>query len=181
MKAEKKLSIKIKSKAGQHIMDDPEIEVITEWNLKRIISAIIAFLIFIVVPAYYFSHQGDTNVDKYEKNIAINHESIIKKQDAIKVTNAKEILTASPIVQVPSVKPAEEAHKEIKPETVVTKEEEQPQTSNSPSDTQYSNPHITRAQLALGINKLTPYGQVDLPLLVDNTEAQGLFYFTEVS
>lgn len=181
MKAEKKLSIKIKSKAEQRIMDDPEIEVITEWNLKRIISAIIAFLIFIVLPAYYFSHQDDTDVDKYEKSIAINNESIIKKQDAIKLTNAKETLTEAPIVQVPTVKPAEEAHKEIKPETVVAKEEIQLQTSNSPSDTQYSNPHITRAQLALGINKLTPYGQVDLPLLVDNTKAQGLFYFTEVN
>jgi len=189
----KKLSIKVKSKTERRIMEDPEVEMITEWNLKRIISAVSAFLIFIILPAYYFS-QDDTDADKYAKIIPIENESNIKKLDSIRTETAEETFsqtpekentsvqpyTEDPVTQISSVKSAELVHTEIKPEDVVAKDEKQAQTLSQPSESQYSNPHITRAQLAQGINKLTPYGQVDLPLLVDNTKAQGLFYFTEV-
>ena len=203
MKAEKKLSIKIKSKTERRIMDAPEAEMITEWNIKRIISAIIVFLIFIIIPAYYFSHSGDSDVGKNANSISTD-ESYVKKQDSIKVTihdeivpqpssketppevnvtqnSNKETLVEESIEPVPLVESSEQVDDEVNAEVVVAKTVKQQQASKPSPETKYLNPHITHAQLALGMNKLKPYGEVDLPLLVDNTEARGIFFFTEVS
>lgn len=42
------------------------------------------------------------------------------------------------------------------------------------------NPYIARAQLAQGVTKLEPYGNIELPILVDSSKAYGVTYFTEV-
>lgn len=202
MKAEKTLSIKVKSKKERYISENPEVEMITEWNTTRIVSVIVATLL-IIIPAYYFAQKDVTDADKYAKSISMEHESTIKKQDSVKevvpekiiapvsVTSIQETIPESipiddPIALVPSVKPSEKAGNKINAEVIAAKEVElqpQPQkpVSKQPSKVEYLNSHITQAQLSLGINKLKPYGKVDLPLLVDNTKATGIFFFTEVN
>jgi len=204
MKAEKNLSIKVKSKTERRIMENPEVEMITEWNIKRIVSVIIASLL-IIIPAYYFSQKDVTDADKYAKSISLDNESKVTRQDSIdkaispvtdqeaiseehttqgskRETIPQPVATNDSIVLVPPVKPGEQADEEKNTKAVVTKEaERQQQSSKQPVETEYLNPHITEARLALGINKLIPYGEVDLPLFVDNTKASGIFFFTEVS
>lgn len=200
MKAEKTLSIKVKSKTERRIMENPEVEMITEWNTNRIVSAIVAALL-IIIPAYYFSQNDVTDADKYAKSISMEHKSKIKKQDSVKDVVAEKIIapvsvtsiqetipestpTDAPVVLVPPVKPSEQAVDEINTGVIAAKKvasQSQQPTSKQPSEVEYLSSHITQAQLSLGINKLKPYGKVDLPLLVDNTKATGIFFFTEVN
>ncbi|SMG63920.1 hypothetical protein BMETH_202612161937, partial [methanotrophic bacterial endosymbiont of Bathymodiolus sp.] len=60
MKADKKLSIKVKSKTERRIMEDPELEMISEWNIKKILFALIVFILVIILPAYYFSSMDNS-------------------------------------------------------------------------------------------------------------------------
>jgi len=200
MKAEKTLSIKVKSKTERRIMENPEVEMITEWNTSRIVSVTVAALL-IIIPAYYFTQKDVTDADKYAKSISLENESKIKKQDSVKdvvsekiiapvsVTSIQETIpestpTDDPIVLVPSVKLNEKADDEINIGVVAAKKvklQSQQPVSKQFSKVEYLSSHITQAQLSLGINKLKPYGKVDLPLLVDNTKATGIFFFTEVN
>ncbi|NOQ13123.1 MAG: DUF2914 domain-containing protein [Methyloprofundus sp.] len=193
MKADKTLLIKVKSKTERRTIEDPEVEMITEWNVRRIISVIVIFLLVIIL-AYYFSQKVDTDADKYTKSISIGNKANIKRPDSIKDTfSEKEKSVAENISQdlkkqslpketlvaesIAPVSPVKQADKEIKASSVAGEQAKQTQ----PSKTEYLNPHITRARLALGVNKHEPYGKVDLPILVGNTKAEGFYYFTEVS
>jgi len=42
-------------------------------------------------------------------------------------------------------------------------------------------PNISRARLAKGMKNKEPYGNVELPFLVNSEQAEGLFYFTEIN
>lgn len=72
MKADKKLSIKVKSKKEQRSMASPEVEMITEWNAQRIILALIALMLLLVLPAYYFSTQDDSTTTQQIKNASLD-------------------------------------------------------------------------------------------------------------
>lgn len=51
MKTNKKISIKIKSKTERRIMEEPQVEIITEWNVKRIFIALLVILLLVIIPA----------------------------------------------------------------------------------------------------------------------------------
>lgn len=208
MKADKNLSIKIKSKTERRIMDDPEIEMITEWNLKRIIVAVIVILILIIIPAYYFSHQDDTDSTKNVEMTSIESESTLKKTGDIKkivseqaitkisskeiadketiahksnkIVAAKKTLAKGSGILVSSHSRVEHKDIEIKSRTA-TKKVLQQNHLHQMAETEPLSPHITHVQLAQGVDKHIPYGQVDLPFLVDDNKARGLYFFTEVT
>ena len=193
MKADKKISIKVKSKTERRIMEDPELNMITEWNIKRIIYALIVLILLVILPAYYFSYLDDSDTVIKETPTPM---SIIKKSGSIKATPAKKasVIKTTPkqtpvavakkeatpekidVVKI-SAKPSTKTDKEITAEIVVTKNEHQ----LVPASPENLNPHITRAMLAQGVNKLEPYGEVELPILVDSSKAQRATYFTEVN
>lgn len=236
MKAKRKLSIRVKSKTERRIMEDPQVDVITEWNLKRIASAIIILLIFIVLPAYYLSIDDESSNKKPIKQTAIlaETESPLQntkatpanftteqktktsdnKQDTLadkeinktpvidkKVTtqqtsietqttpvndentridreeSALEVATPEPFMPVETTR---QATKEIPEKTVAIKTGEVQQTLLKPTETQYLNKHIIAAQLARGVENLTPFGDVYLPFLVNKLNAEGLFFYTQV-
>ncbi len=58
MKAEKKLSIKVKSKTERRIMEDPELEMITEWNIKNIFIRTYRFHPGNYLTRLLFQHDG---------------------------------------------------------------------------------------------------------------------------
>ena len=199
MKADKKLSIKIKSKTERRIMDDPDIEMITEWNIQRILYALVVLIVLVILPAYYFSNLSDSDEDKKVKAPAIVNESIIKKQDSIKESPAKkvpankvfskqpplqvstkEVIPEKSTVDTLTVESSNNTDKEIIPEIVVAKTVQRPASIGKTKTTETLNPHIARAQLAQGSNKLEPSGEIELPLLVDISKAQSATYFTEV-
>lgn len=209
MKADKKLSIKVKSKTERRIMEDPELEMISEWNIKKILFALIVFILVIILPAYYFSsmdnsekspaletkktalHNPDlvkqTPVNKtVTENIVksavanITPEQVTVKQAAIKQKpehiSEKGVVSKTSTNQTSVVVPPKQAVKETKQEDIVVKKEQQ-SPAVSPSNLSV---HINRAQLAQGVNKLEPFGDIELPILVDTTKAYPVTYFTEV-
>lgn len=214
MKADKKISIKVKSKTEQRIMEDPEVEMISEWNIQRILVALLVLLLFVVIPAYYFS-RSDESVVKDASAPALSNKTDIKKQDSLKEPIAKQskidvspdknisqqALAKNAVKQTPHKQqatnnkipplpdtlaiPANVAEKpDLKntpTEVAVEKKTQQTSLRNKTVDTKSMNAHVIRALLAQGVNKLEPFGQVELPLLVNDSKAQGITYFTEVS
>ena len=190
------LSIKVKSKTNRDLEGDPEVEMMTEWNLKRIIYAVIVVLIFIILPAYYFNLEDDST--KNDDTTGIESEPEQQKQAVTKEivveqvtpqalskepatlgehSKAKNVLEKEPVVRLPLEDSAVQT--EIKPKAVVMDRAAQYKTPQQAIKTEYLNPHIARAELAQGINKLRPYGRVELPFLVGE-KTRGLYFFTEI-
>jgi len=89
MKTDKKLSIKVKSKTERRIMEEPQMEVITEWNIKRIFIALLVLLLLVIIPSYYLN---SLNEDPALKDI---------KQPVI----TTETITPTPKIEVSVIKP----------------------------------------------------------------------------
>ncbi|MCK5354609.1 MAG: DUF2914 domain-containing protein [Methyloprofundus sp.] len=196
MKTSNTLSIKVKSKTSRDLEGDSEVEMMTEWNLKRIIYAVIVVLIFIILPAYYFNLEDDSTKnddttgmesEPEQQKQALTKEIVVEqvtpqalsKEPASLGENSKanNVLEKEPAVQAPLEGSAVQA--EVKPKTVVIEKAVQHKPPRQPIKTEYLNPHITRAELAQGMNKLRPYGQVELPFLVGE-KTRGLYFFTEI-
>ncbi|WP_221896394.1 hypothetical protein [Bathymodiolus japonicus methanotrophic gill symbiont] len=64
MNTDKNISIKVKSKTERRIMEEPELEMISEWNYKRIAYALIVLILLVIIPAYYFSSQDNSDSEK---------------------------------------------------------------------------------------------------------------------
>ena len=205
MKADKTI-LKVKSKTERRIMEDPQLEMISEWNFKRIIYALIVLIFLVILSAYYFSSIDDSNTEKsfpednelVAKNVhsvketAINkpaiesssnitipkktpvQDDVIKDEQQIPV---KKTITEQSIADRSALKPSKQTAKQTIQEEVAVKNVEKVPVNNIGD----LNPNITRAQLAQGVNNLEPYGEVNLPVLVDTSEAQSVTYFTEVN
>ncbi|NOQ17402.1 MAG: DUF2914 domain-containing protein [Methyloprofundus sp.] len=180
MKTEKKITIKIKSKTERRIME-PEVEMVTEWNIKRIMVALLVLLLVIVIPAYYFSRSDDgveTNDKNIEKDKAIimfdiAHQEL--KPELLQEKLAEKTLEKDALVTIaPPVAPSVSSGK--------TKDEHGNRSIEivKSGEPVFLQQNIARAQLALGMNHKEPFGQVELPLVVNQEKAGGIFYFTEV-
>ena len=194
MKAEKKLSIKVKSKTERRIMEDPELEMITEWNIKNILFALIVFILIIILPAYYFSIMDNSEKSPAleTKKTALHNPGLVKRTPVNKTSteNIEKRAVANKIAEhiseknvvsktstnQTSVVPPAPLVKETKQDDVVVKEEHQSPAVSSSN----LSPYINRAQLARGVNKLEPFGDIELPILGDNSKAYPVTYFTEV-
>ena len=110
----------------------------------------------------------------------ITPEQVTVKQAAIKQKpehiSEKGVVSKTSTNQTSVVVPLKQAVKETKQEDIVVKKEQQ-SPAVSPSNL---SAHINRAQLAQGVNKLEPFGDIELPILVDTTKAYPVTYFTEV-
>ena len=178
MKTNKKISIKIKSKTERRIMEEPQVEIITEWNVKRIFIALLVILLLVIIPAYYLS--------------SLNEEPVLKdiKQSDIET----ETVTLIPEITMPPIK--SDIAAVIKPlkdeviepqETYLQKEAIVPQAIKQITKSSVKNsfeqlhPNISRARLAKSMQGKEPYEDVELPFLVNSEQAKGLFYFTEIN
>lgn len=202
MNTDKNISIKVKSKTERRIMEDPELEMISEWNFKRIAYALIVLLLLVLLPAYYFSSQDNSNpettpliemqqvnpeavkqgplnklaLEPSSKLAIIEPELVENTSSAVEITetvsvapqaSAKEIIGVQATTQITAKQPAKKIAKQ---------EDRAIETVIQSTDL---NPYIARAQLAQGVNKLEPYGNIELPILVDSSKAYGVTYFTE--
>lgn len=187
MKADKTLSIKVKSRTERRIMDEPEIEMMTAWNLKRIISALVIFLIIIIlILIYFFSRLGDDSVTSSGE---VN-EPIIRLPSA-----SKENIPEHKIPQNLSQDTFDPVASSAENATLLT-----PSTTNSTENTDTNivtviekqlalevpksevlNKHVTQARLAQWVKDKVPHGNVDLPLRVDDSKAEGFYYFTDIN
>ena len=220
MKADNKISIKVKSKTERRIMEQPELEMISEWNYKRIIYALIVIIILVIIPAYYLSSTDNSDIapppliktklviqdaviQAPPNKLALDHSSsaAIPKQAPVKETvsatviekistsNSSDDIVKETVSDVQSISEKELITDQAsinEPAQSITKEEVQEElvvqkVQQAISHATELNSHISRAQLAQGVNKLEPYGNIELPLLVDTIKAYSVTYFTEVN
>jgi len=170
MKADKKIIIKVKSKTEQRIMEDPNAEMITAWNIKRIAYVVLVLLIVTIMFIYYFSqnrtvnknNQQSVHTAKQKSDAPVSVPMKVKKSVPKKIIQSEVFHQASEVkvAQVSKIAPHFQNKEIIKLKTL--------------------NPHLTRARLAQGVSDLEPYGEVELPIIINNSEAQGVFYFTDI-
>ena len=170
MKTDKKLSIKVKSKTERRIMEDPQMEIITEWNIKRIFTALLVLLLLVIIPGYYLN---SLNEDPLLKDI---------KQPAI----TAETITSTPKAEISVIKPEiveviKSEDTQLKKEVILPEKIKSVAQTSAKSVSEQLHPNISRARLAKGMKDKEPYGNVELPFLVNSEQAEGLFYFTEIN
>ncbi|OQK18464.1 hypothetical protein AU255_11795 [Methyloprofundus sedimenti] len=204
MKADKTISIKVKSKTEQRIMEDPELEMISVWNFKKILYALIVLILLVMLPAYYFSSLNDSETEKppsEENEFVTNHVDSVKEtainkpaienSSNITLANKAQVDVVNDVQQTPVKETIAQQHRvdssatddasekiakqAIQKEVVIANVQKIP-TNNI----EEFNPNITRAQFAQGVNKLEPFGEIELPILVDKSKAKSVTYFTEV-
>jgi len=172
MKADKKIIIKVKSKTEQRIMADPKVEMITAWNIKRIAYAVLGVLIVIIMFVYYFK-RDEANKNNQSVVMPVYTEkqksAVPATRIAVKVekTVPRKIIQPEVSNKIPEIKTANIS----KIASYLRKELIEPEMLN---------PHVPRAKLVKGVSDLEPYGEVDLPIIINNSEAQGVFYFTDI-
>jgi len=170
-------------------------EMVTEWHIHRILTAVAILLIFILFPFYYFSEQSP--------ELAVQDKIIIKASD----TN-KSIVKPSKIInhQIPAAIITEKLNTEIKPVIVASKKPEAVIKSNiklppvisnknlkQPNKTDLiseqskisksikSDTVISRALLTTGLNNKEPIDNISSTIKVNEQKATGIYYFTEIN
>lgn len=179
MQEEKNISIKIKSKTERHVMEDYELEMISEWNYRRIIYALVVLVFLVIIPAYYFNSLDNSDIVKIPPLRAVPYKQDAVKEAPLNKQSLENVATITPLKGA-TLKPFEAVNEETPqyPSEKSAKRAIQNHVSSAIADL---NPHISRAQLAEGINNREPYGAIKLPVLVDTTRAYGITYFTEVN
>ncbi|MCF7971487.1 MAG: DUF2914 domain-containing protein [Methylococcaceae bacterium] len=181
MKKDKKISIKVKSKTEQRIMEDSQLEFISEWNVKRIFIVLSLLLLFITIPWYYLNSSNQELVDKditqSDRTTELN--TPIKKEEK-QVTNPLVIKVIEPLVdEIIKAEDVQLKKKVILPQKI---KQEEPLRVEQSFNTKLLHPNISRARLAKGIkDNKEPYGHIALPFLVNSEQAKGFFYFTEIN
>ena len=171
MNTNNKISIKVKSKTEQRIMNS-DVEMITEWNFKRIFIALISILLVIIIPAYYFNSSEkplppksktlpDVSIDTANFNINKEPNKISILPVPVKVI-AVENEPKKEIMALAKKQPI------TKPQVKVV------------STQQKVSANISRATLAKNIINLEPSGHINLPFIVTADKAEGFYYFTEI-
>lgn len=199
MKAEKHSTGKVKSKTEQRIMDDDlKIEIITEWNIKRIVVVLLLLLSVVMLALYFFNNSEDNAItaplggashiipqdsllkhtpqqitldDSPDQGLTsqVLHKAVVNKR-------SKSARASSATVTSQIFKNSVSATK-----TSATEHESQQTAKITSSGSTPKNPHISRAQLSKSVKNKEPVGQLILPLLVNNIKAQQIVYFTEVN
>ena len=167
-----------------------ENEMVTEWHYKRIVFAVILFLIFIVFPFYYFSddsgeQQAEQVTGVTEVKPVVNN--IIKTVDKerVKLEQVEEIekdvntIINNPIKATKKEQAVIEIEAiNIKPVEKVKKEETSEPETNPSQD--FVDKRIARALLTTGVNNKEPLDVIVSPVVVNKNKASGVFYFTEI-
>lgn len=206
MKTDKNISIKVKSKTERRIMEEPELEMISDWNFKKIAYALIVLILFVILPAYYFSSQDNSDPEKtppiemqvvnqatvkqgsLEKTaLESSSKSAITEPEPVQVISSTveaeetvSVVAQAPTKEIISTQPTAQITAKLPTEKIAKQNVQEEQVIESVIQSTDLNPYIARAQLAQGVNKLEPYGNIDLPILVDSSKAYGVTYFTEV-
>jgi len=177
MKADKKISIKIKSKTERRIMEEPQIEVISEWNIKRIFIALLVLLLLIIIPGYYLNSQNQEPTPKDIKQPGITTETNISIQEEEQVIKPSIIEVIEPLKDE-AIKPQET---QLKKEVILPEKIKPVAQAPSKTISEQLHSNISRASLVRGMKDKEPYGDVELPFLVNSEQAERLFYFTEIN
>ncbi|MFW5443297.1 MAG: DUF2914 domain-containing protein [Methylococcaceae bacterium] len=167
-------------------------ERVTEWNVRRILLAVLLLMIFIIAPFYYFSESSpEPNKIKNSSDYAVAKTvkagvkpavNIIEKELAVIANESSANIKA---VEAPDVKLST---KVINKETVNTeidsieniKKQHKPIAEIIHPPKVINNAKVARALLTTGINNKEPLAEISSPILVNKNKATSVYYFTEI-
>ncbi len=178
MKTDKKLSIKVKSKTERRIMEDPQMEIITEWNIKRIFTALLVLLLLVIIPGYYLNSLNEDPLLKDIKQPAITAETITSTTEAEMSVIKPEIVEVIKPLKGELIKSEDT---QLKKEVIFPEKIKPVAQMPAKAVSEQLHSNLSRARLARGMKGKEPYGDVELPFLVNSEQAEGLFYFTEIN
>jgi len=160
-----------------------EPKMVTEWHVKRIALVVNVIGMLVFSALYFFLSTGAQKVEDLLPDAGVNASvklerkdeyiqelpKIIKPKDKPKTIN--NIIEAETQKQKPSIKV--EAKKK---QPAITRQKNVTQKQN----TLIINKNVSRALLTDKINNKEPAGELNLPVTVNNTQAAGVYYFTEL-
>jgi protease II len=172
MAEQKKIIIKINhpNKAGKNTDQlNDEIQ-ITEWNIKRILTASSLILLLIVLPYIYLdnSQPSDNGLDsvKTEAEFSSDTDTRMPKSETETVMlNQDKEADKRPYVN-------------LSPENQNTESQVESLVSDPSSQKHYK---VVRALLTSGIHDNQPMDEVASPISVAKSKATGIFYYTELT
>jgi Tfp pilus assembly protein PilO len=62
MKEEHKLQIRVRSKTEQRMMEDIDVKMITEWDVKKIVITLCCLLLLIGIMYYFFANEESPEI-----------------------------------------------------------------------------------------------------------------------
>ncbi|MGR9115929.1 MAG: DUF2914 domain-containing protein [Gammaproteobacteria bacterium] len=195
----KKIVIKINRapKRQQETFSHSVPDQVTEWNIKRIVGAVLVVLLLIFIPYYYLSHghQDSTEIvsgdvqDELNKEVSSDEdapqEAYIESIGSIKEKQEEMEQDVTIVSKKPEVNKAPDKPIEISAEIPV-----KPLTGLSSSaphkvaekqiEKSIIHHKVKRALLARGISNKEPFGEIISSVKVGSDNATGVFYFTEI-
>jgi len=169
MKEENKLRIQVRSKTEQRMMEDLEVKMITEWDVRKISVLILGLLILLLGISYYFMvNNTEDKLSKVTTKAAVATKIIAQKAAANKKPLERKPDLKKPIAAIENEKLAA---KKVNKAMVISKPVEKAPIKNN---------KIKRAVLAQETINKEPLGVVNLPLRVNKKKAITVTYFTEV-
>jgi len=168
MEESNKLVVKVKYKGLNQHRDEPVM--VTEWNVKRIVIAIILLIFFILLPFYLF----DDESIKDSSDTTLN--SKVKPVEKILEKEKKEII--KPIAKAVEL----DIDKKL-PIVLVKLPDNTTEDTSIETEVERINDQITdvvRALLTTGVINKEPMDNMGLPLVLNKNKAKNVYYFTEI-
>jgi len=177
MTDKKNIVIKVKYPASGRATEDyvPVPQIITEWNVKRILLAV-GVIVLILVALVYFIIGKDTQ-DTDLGNSSVSPEAIVNTPEKQEVP--QEITIIQPVVDGTSnsVKPKKEKTDVIEVKNVAKKSPNH-KLIKEPGQTKVNN--VRRALLTYEINNKEPVGEVAGTVNVSQKKPKLVYYYTEL-
>ena len=171
MKEENKIQIRVQSKTERRMMEDLDVHMMTEWDVKKITRTLCWLLLLVGSLIYYFfaTENSGEEVNKAAET-----------QELSQISRPSEKQIAIPVTKK---LPIENKGLADKPEKELLKKPVKKQNAQLVKSAPIiikNNKHIKRGLLAERIINKEPSGAVNLPLVVNKEKAVGLIYFTEI-
>lgn len=170
MKEENKLQIRVRSKTEQRMMEDIDVKMITEWDVKKIVITSCCLLLLIGIMYYFFAIKESSEVSNKRTELEEVNKiaSSLPQKKTVIVENLVAIKKQQPVV----VK-AQEVVKLVdnKQNIILEKLNVEVITNNK---------YVRRGLLARRTINKEPSGVVNLPLVVNKEKAISVTYFTEI-
>jgi hypothetical protein len=170
MKEEHKLQIRVRSKTEQRMMEDIDVKMITEWDVKKIVITLCCLLLLIGIMYYFFANEESPEIaNKRAKLEEVN-------KIASSLSQKKTVVVEKSVIsekQQPVVEKVQEVVKVVANKQNITVEKLNVEVIKN-------NKYVRRGLLAKRAINKEPSGVINLPLVVNKEKAISVTYFTEI-
>ncbi len=178
--AEKKLVIKINQERAP--AKPAEVEMITEWNIPRIILLAIVILLLGGLLIYIFSKNPATApvIKQGEQKEAVGKTEISNSTNTVKKIQAPTTPQKKPEILIAAIE-AKQNHQQA---SVISEEKDSRQNKpagDNPVIIRILDKRISRAVIAESLSEKEPVNIFSKPIKADKDKAVGVYFFTEIN